>query len=65
MYKKQVISIKRSKTLPFKLAVVILVVFQLYTIFENWNGDLKTNIISALILIGCIILITLDIFLNR
>ncbi len=48
--------------LPFKLAVVILAIFQVYTIIKSWNDDLSTILISIFILIGCIILITLDVF---
>lgn len=53
------------KTLPFKLAVIILGIFQIYSIYKNSESDFRSSLISILILIGCIILIMLDIFFKK
>lgn len=53
------------KTLPFKLAVIILGLFQIYSIYKNWGNHSQSSLISILILIGCIILIMLDLFFKK
>ncbi len=53
------------KTLPFKLAVIILIIFQIYSIYKNWGSDFLSTLVSVLILVGCIILIILDIFFKK
>lgn len=53
------------KTLPFKLAVILLGLFQIYMIYKNSANDIKSNLIPVLILLGCIILIVLDVFFKK
>lgn len=53
------------KTLPFKLAVILLGLFQIYMIYKNSANDIKSNLIPVLILLGCIFLIVLDVFLKK
>ncbi len=53
------------KTLPFKLAVIILIIFQIYSIYKNLGSDFLSTLVSVLILVGCIILIILDIFFKK
>ncbi len=55
----------KSMKLPIKLAVIILGIFQIYSISKNLNEDTITTIISIFILLGCIIILAIDLLFNK
>lgn len=46
----------RNCLIPFKYALIILALYQLYSIFRNWGHDDYKAVISVIIFIGCILL---------
>jgi hypothetical protein len=52
----------KTKTLPLKVGIILLSIFQIYTIFTRWGQDTQGTIIASVILLGCIILLMADIF---
>jgi hypothetical protein len=55
----------KSSLIPFKWGVVILSIFQVYTIYKNWNEGFNKSLLSIFILIGCIFLIIFDIIFSK
>lgn len=52
----------KIKTLPLKVGIVLLSIFQLYTIFTRLSEDKQGTIIASVILVGCILLLMVDMF---
>jgi len=52
----------KTKTLPLKVGIILLSIFQVYTIFTRWGEDTKGTIIASVILVGCILLLMADMF---
>ncbi|WLR52510.1 hypothetical protein LC040_06320 [Bacillus tianshenii] len=53
------------KTLPLRLGIILLSIFQLYTIFHSWGQDMKGTIIAIVILVGCVLLLMADVFFSN
>lgn len=54
-----------NKKLPFKIGIILLSIFQIYTILTRWNEDTQGTIIASIILIGCIFLLLIDVFFKN
>lgn len=54
----------KIKTLPLKAGIVLLSIFQVYTIFTRWGDDIQGTIIASIILVGCILLLMIDMFFS-
>ena len=52
----------KTKTLPLKVGLILLSIFQVYTIFTRWGEDTQETIIASIILVGCILLLLTDMF---
>ncbi|MEK3953716.1 MULTISPECIES: hypothetical protein [Psychrobacillus] len=55
----------KTKTLPLKVGLVLLSIFQVYTIMTRWGEDTRGTIIASVILVGCILLLMTDVFFSR
>ncbi|MEK5215848.1 hypothetical protein [Psychrobacillus sp. FSL H8-0487] len=55
----------KTKTLPLKVGLVLLSIFQVYTIMTRWGEDTRGTIIASVILVGCILLLMTDMFFSR
>lgn len=55
----------KTKTLPLKVGIVLLSMFQVYTILTRWGDDTGGTIIACVILVGCILLLIIDLFFRR
>jgi len=55
----------KTKTLPLKVGIVLLSMFQVYTILTRWGDDTGGTIIACVILVGCILLLMIDLFFRR
>lgn len=52
----------KNKTLPLKVGIVLLSIFQVYTIVTRWGEDALGTIIASVILVGCMLLLMVDMF---
>lgn len=55
----------RKFLLPFKYALIILAIYQLYIIYKYWGHDDSKVIISIVIFIGCLLLAIFDRIFNE
>lgn len=55
----------RTFLVPIKYTLVILAIFQLYSIFKYWGNDDLKVIVSIIIFIGCLALIFVDRIFNK
>lgn len=44
-------------SIPINIAIVLLAVFQIYSIYKYWGSDDSKVIISVIIFIGCLLLL--------
>lgn len=51
--------------LPANYALVLLAIFQIYSIGKNWGNDDSTVVVSFFILIGCVLLLSVMRFFNK
>lgn len=54
-----------TKVVSLKVGLILLSIFQIYTILTRWYKDTQGVIIASIILIGCIILIFVDILFKN
>lgn len=55
----------RNFSIPAKYALVILAIYQIYSIFKNWGNDDSKVYVSVFILIGCLLLLFVTRFFNK
>lgn len=55
----------KTKTLPLKVGIILLSMFQVYTILTRWGEDTRGTIIASVILVGCILLLMTDLFFRK
>ncbi|PZX07360.1 hypothetical protein C7437_101473 [Psychrobacillus insolitus] len=54
----------KIRRLPLKVGIILLSIFQVYSIFTRWGEDTRGTIIASIILVGCILLLITDMFLK-
>ncbi|PIC79036.1 hypothetical protein CSV75_13775 [Sporosarcina sp. P18a] len=52
----------KTKTLPLKVGIILLSIFQVYIIFTRWDEDTLGTFIASVILVGCIVLLMAGMF---
>lgn len=52
----------KTKTLPLKVGIILLSIFQVYIIFTKWGEDTQSIIIASVILVGSILLLVVNMF---